>query len=248
MEGARIGTRDPALQRMIAVPQRARSTARYALLALALGLFATPAAAVWTGFGDVRTGCNGTVFALATLPDGSLVAGGSFSECDGTPASNIARWDGVAWTSLGFGASNGVDGQVRALTVIGGALYVGGGFAQAGGTAANRVARWDGVAWSSLGTGASNGVSGNATVLALTAIGGDLYVGGNFTQAGGAQAGRVARWDGVIWSPLGSGTGNGVSNTVYALHAMGSDLYVGGAFVQAGGASANRVARWNGAT
>ena len=58
----------------------------------------------------------------------------------------------------------------------------------------------------------------------------------------------VARWDGSVWSSLGTGSGNGVNNHVRALAVSGSDLYVGGFFTQAGGVPANLVARWNGST
>jgi hypothetical protein len=80
------------------------------------------------------------------------------------------------------------------------------------------------------------------------AVGSDnsLYVGGEFTTAGGVAASRIARWDGAQWHPLGSGM-YGVSPEVYAL-TFGPDgsLYAGGAFTRAGGVAANYVARWDG--
>jgi len=73
---------------------------------------------------------------------------------------------------------------------------------------------------------------------------GDVYVGGEFTTAGGVSANRIAKWDGSTWSALGSG----VDNTVYAIAISGSDVYVGGRFITAGGVTVNHIAKWDGST
>ena len=198
------------------------------------------------GIGDEGSS-TAVVYALAVAANGDVYAGGEFTRAGGAAATNVARWNGTAWSSLGTGTSNGVNGRVSALAVTSsGDVYVGGYFTQAGGTAANYVARWNGTAWSSLGTGAANGV--NSPVRALAVAGnGEVYVGGQFTQAGGATASRVARWNGTAWSTLGTGTTNGVNGYVTALTiASTGDLYAGGDFTQAGGTVANKVAKWNG--
>lgn len=94
-----------------------------------------------------------TVRAMGVYDDGSgpaLYAAGAFDLPDG---SNIARWDGTAWSAVG----GGVDGQVEGLQVFddgrGPALYAAGSFATAGGVPAAFVARWDGQAWSAVGDG-----------------------------------------------------------------------------------------------
>ena len=59
----------------------------------------------------------------------------------------------------------------------------------AGGTAANKIAKWDGASWSALGSG----IGGGNLVAALTVSGTDLYVGGQFTTAGGKVSSYIAR-------------------------------------------------------
>jgi hypothetical protein len=139
---------------------------------------------------------------------------------------------------------------VNALTVwddgTGPALYAGGFFATAGGMTVNSIAKWDGAAWSPVGSG-SSGVGGG--VMALTVFddgtGPALYVGGNFGTIGGV-ANNVAKWDGVAYSPVGSGLGTVQTLTVFD-DGTGPALYAGGnSFLLGGGMYASHVAKWNG--
>jgi HYR domain-containing protein/beta-propeller uncharacterized protein DUF5122 len=214
-----------------------------------LGNLARWNGASWT---PLASGLNDEVFALGTFDDGggpALYAGGSFTHAGREPVAFLGRWDGTSWSTVG----GGPNGSVRSFLTYddggGPALYVGGTFTSVGGTPANRIARWDGASWSALGTGLG---SGSVQSMAVFDDGGGpaLYVSGNFTQAGGALANRVARWDGVSWSSLGSGAANGTNNEVRALAVFddgsGPVLYAGGVFSTAGGAPALNVARWNG--
>ncbi|MFD2720828.1 hypothetical protein ACFST9_19055 [Hymenobacter monticola] len=206
--------------------------------------------AKWNGtaWSSLNGGVNGDVKVLVVAGNGELYAGGTFSRAGGTAASNVARWNGSAWSSLGTGTSNGVNGSVLALAVAGnGGVYVGGGFSQAGGAAAGHVARWNGTDWSTLGTAAANGANGDVFALKLGSNG-DVYMGGDFTQAGGAATSFLARWNGAAWSTLGGATiSNGLNRQINALAvAANGDVYVGGYFTQAGGGAANYIAKWNG--
>src|SRR6185369_4155425 len=78
-----------------------------------------------------------TINALLATSDG-LYAGGAFQHMGGVPVSNIARWDGSAWSPVG----EGVDGIVYSLTSIDGQIYAGGTFSHAGSTEAHYLARW----------------------------------------------------------------------------------------------------------
>src|SRR5207253_83870 len=74
----------------------------------------------------------------------------------------------------------------------------------------------------------------------------NIYVGGNFSAAGGASATNIARWDGSQWYPLGSGVGANINDSVNAIAISGSSVYAGGFFTTTGGTSANNIARWDG--
>src|ERR1019366_1654117 len=111
------------------------------------------------------------------------------------------QWDGSAWSALG----SGMDHTVYALAMNGTDLYAGGQFNWAGAVSANYVAKWDGSAWSPLGSGLGASDGSPRCVYALAVSGTNLYVGGEFTTAGGVTANNIAKWDGNAWSALGSG-------------------------------------------
>ncbi len=208
----------------------------------------------WSALG---TGMGGTsleksVFALAVLPSGDIIAGGDFTTANGKSANRIARWDessGTGWSAMGSGMS-GMLGQnttpaVSAIAVLSsGDVVAGGNFVTAGGVTANGIARWNvgSSAWTNMGTGLAGTTYPAAGEFAQLASG-DLIVGGSFLSIGGVPANFIARWDGAVWSALGSG----MNGSVYSLSVLPTgDLVVGGGFTNAGGTPANCVARWNG--
>lgn len=204
------------------------------------------------GFG-FPNGVNGSVSAVA-LSGTDMYIGGSFWVAGNVVASHVAKWNGTAWSPLGSGLTDGLNGNpayVDALAVAGnGEVYAGGNFTRAGGVAVNNVAKWNGTAWSALGTGVTIGALGNAAYVSALAVAGngDVYAGGNFTRAGGAVANGVAKWNGTAWSSLGTGAANGTNSEGVATLALAGngDVYVGGTFTQAGGVAANGIAKWNG--
>ena len=197
----------------------------------------------WSALG---AGVNGRVEALAVLPNGDLVAGGMFTSAGGAVVNRIARGDGANWSALGSGVSSSTLFNVQALAVLpNGDLIAGGEFTSAGGSPANRIARWNGTTWSALGSGLSGGSFGGACWALAVLPNGDLIAGGDFTNAGGVAASRIARWNGSAWSSVGGGTNNPVN--ALAVLANG-DLVAGGQFTTAGIISATKLARWNGST
>jgi len=206
----------------------------------------------WSSLTSGVGGPRANVAALELFDDGggpALYAAGEFETAGGQPALNVARWDGSGWSPVG-GGTNGI---VTGLEVYddgqggGPALYACGLFTLAGGVSCPFLARWNGTVWSPLGAGVTD------FVFALTVHddgqggGPALYAGGRFTVAGGAPAARIARWNGLAWSPVGAGMNNQVQTFAVFDDGLGDGpvLYAGGTFTNAG-VQARRIARWNG--
>jgi hypothetical protein len=194
----------------------------------------------WTALGSGMGGGDiyGSGVQALAVSGSNVYAGGFFTTAGGSPATNIAKWNGSSWTALG----SGMNSTVAALAVSGSDVYAGGHFTTAGGSAANYIAKWDGSTWSALGSGMGGGGLGTY-VYALAVSGSNVYAGGYFTTAGGSAAIGIAKWNGSNWAALGSGISG-----VYALAVSGSDLYAGGYFTTAGGSAANYLAKWNGSS
>jgi hypothetical protein len=154
------------------------------------------------------------------------------------------------WISMG--GLPGANGAVSDAVVDGsGNLYIGGDFTVVGDVFATNIAKWNGSSWSALDSGISAPAGGpyyGGFVSALAVSGSDLYVGGQFTTAGGTPANCIAKWNGTSWSALGSGMGGGDPPGVFAVAVSGGVLYAGGQFTIAGGTPANYIAKWNGST
>lgn len=181
----------------------------------------------WSALGNYSNGfgVNGNVYAVIQY-NGLIIAGGGFTLAGNVNVSNIAAWDGTAWSSLGTGISD----TVYALEVYNNELYAGGLFNQAGGISVNNIAKWNGTLWSPVGSGA------NDEVLALKVYNSELAAGGKFSNIGA----NIAKWNGTSWSQLGSG----VNNDVFALTVYNSNLVAAGRFTDVG----DKIARWNGSS
>jgi len=123
-------------------------------------------------------------------------------------------------------------------------LYAGGSFYTVGGTPASSIARWDGTAWSTLG-GGIGGVVEKRRVLAIAEYNSDVFVGGEFLDAGGEAVGGLAKWDGAAWSAVTPGL---ATTRVWALHVYAGSLYMGGRFTPGGGGPGTNIAAWDGST
>jgi hypothetical protein len=100
--------------------------------------------------------------------------------------------------------------------------------------------------WNTIG-GNPNG-SINAIV---TDSNNNVYVAGSFSTISGVSANNIAKWNGTIWSALGSGLtdSNGISSNaiVYSLGVdSNNNIYVGGRFDRAHITTVNNIAKWSG--
>ncbi len=200
-------------------------------LFLLLVLFAsTTMAQNWEGVGS--QGFDSQVLCLLTDPSSNvLYAGGAFKKVDGTTVNGIAKWDGSSWSALGDGFS-GTNAVVYSLALYNGDLYAGGHFTKSGSTTVNNIAKWDGNAWVPVGTGTSTSGSYDF-VGAMLEFNGTLYIGGEFSTAGGNNISNIATWNGTTWAGVQAGA-NGRVNDFY-MH--NNELYTGGGFFFNNGSS-----------
>ena len=149
----------------------------------------------WSAMGE---GFDAYVHAL-TAYEGDLIAGGFFTHSGETEIAHVARWDGAAWQPLGAGVT-GSD-MILGVSALRGTtadLYVGGDFDTAGGMPASGLAVWNGTTWSEF-EGGIHEEDSRPTVRDLAVIDGDLWVAGDFLEAGSQSSCNIARWvDGTL--------------------------------------------------
>ena len=208
--------------------------------------------AKWDGsaWSAVGVGIVGQGFKMTTYDDGQgehLYLGGSFTI--GSTMVNLARWDGTSWRSIGT-----ADASVNILVVhddgSGPALFIGGNIQNVQGVSVSGVAKFQGGTWSALGAGVTGGL-GRVNALAVfdDTRGSKLFVGGNFTAAGGIPADNIAAWDGAAWQRIAAG---GPATQINAMGVYddgtgsGESLFIGGQFDFVGGQSNSRIARYDG--
>ncbi len=192
---------------------------------------------------------SGTSSAVSVINynNNNIYVGGTFTSIGSTNASNIAVYNGTAWSAF----SSGLGVACNDILVVNNAsIYVCGSFA----TPYPRIALWNGTAWSGLGSGLFN------TAFTLERDGSNnIYVGGVFTRLSGGSNNdytRVAMWNGT-WNriPSGSATGqngfNGGNCQVIKYNSVNKYVYFGGVFTGYYNKSTtvvtcNRVAYYNG--
>jgi len=190
----------------------------------------------WNTYGGSST--NGRVNAIAVANNGDVYIGGAFTEVKGIAANYIARYDGSNWYPL----NSGTNGPVAVIEIDSNdEVYVGGAYLTAGGISANNIAKWNGN-WSALNDVSTNMAGTNNEVRSIAIDSNNkVYVGGNFSEAGGNTALRVATWDGSNWRTLSNGTGGFVE----ALAVTDNYVFAAGNFTTADNLKVNRITRFN---
>jgi hypothetical protein len=198
--------------------------------------------ASWSTLADFTHGSDARLDAIAVAPNGDIYAAGQFTNAGGTAITNIARYNGTAWSALGTAPN----GRVRALAFDkAGNLYAGGAFTTIGGTSANRIARWNGSAWSALGAGMTKSAGTCVVTTLYVARNGMLYAYGDFDTAGGVNALNIATWNGGGWWPLGSGLTKTVTGYEGAIYEDdGPGVVVAGYYTLASNPNIMFLSRW----
>jgi hypothetical protein len=170
------------------------------------------------------------------LPNGDLIAGGSFSIAGSSAAKGVARWNGSDWVALGAG----LPGQVQALAALPtGEIVAGGTFTTAQGAPGNLIAKWNGATWTAFAQPLSAGTSAGVSAMAVLPTG-DLVVGGFFAVG---SISSIARWDGAAWQQMGTSPFNRVNSMVVS---STGQLFVAGDCIDASNNLVPCVARWTG--
>jgi hypothetical protein len=202
------------------------------------------------------------VRALATLPDGRVVAGGDFTQANGQPATAVAVLDpttGATAPGWNLKIENRQAKQVlrvRALDVEGGNLYLGGNFTHfTGGTSATaRYMKMLGRVSATNGTPASGwnpNLNGAVYAVDGSADGSRVYVAGHFTQANGVAARNAAAIMNTTGAPLATPTwspvwSNASKTYQQAIDEVGGSVFVGGSEHSLFGFSTSTFARTSG--
>jgi len=198
----------------------------------------------WDGsnWGPLGQGINNAIITtLAVHDEGAgpkLFVGGEFASINGiSNGRRIGRWDGSAWSAVGFGADIGLSCMVSFDDGTGPALYIAGGMTAMGtnavnDTPVNTVARWKNSAWSALGPGFN--IPPQTMEVLNDGTGAAIYFGGGFSSAGGVPAARVAKWDSSGWSGVGFGLTDTVRGLAVYDDGFGPRLYACGSFAAFG--------------
>jgi uncharacterized delta-60 repeat protein len=155
--------------------------------------------------------------------------------------------DEVALSSA-FGAGEGVNGEVLAVVVQDdGRIVIGGRFSAVNGIVRNNIARLNADGTLDRSFAEQDGVNGQVNALVIQP-GGDIVVGGAFTQAGRREIENLARFhaSGEVDEAFGGKTDPGANGGVFALAVQpDGKIVVGGNFNTVSGQPRRGIARLN---
>jgi len=202
--------------------------------------YANSALRKWTGTGwqHIYTGSSSGVECLTNI-NNELYVGGAFDSIGNIATKNLAKWNGITWSSFSNPISNNY--IIYTICEYKNELYVGGNFYNyppLTDTMCN-IMRYDGSNWKSVGGGMHGGMD---DINSMVVYNNELYVAGSFTKADGNVGDQIQKWDGTNWSEVG----NGVNDNVWQLKVHNGKLYAVGVFSYAGSVPAQHIALWDG--
>lgn len=157
-------------------------------------------------FTALGQGVNSQVHAMCKGPNGNIYIAGEFSKAGGLPARMLAQWNGKTWKAMdGFSY-----GRINSIVADSNHLYIAGIFNDINGKEYNSIAKYIKGKWQPLAEGMQllhyNPYSSPiANITAMCVHNNEIYVIGNFDQAGKVLARNIAKWDGNAWSAIGTG-------------------------------------------
>lgn len=172
--------------------------------------------ASWNELEGIKENC-GLARTLAIDTNGNVYASGCMNGIHDQNPSNVRKWNGKEWQSLG----NGIGGEIHAMAIDKqGNLYATGGSLQGmepgvGYIYSGFVMKWNGKTWSKLGGGILKGGYEHGAAISFDSRG-YVYVVGSFESirksdlnegADDIKAHNIAFWDGKKWNAMGEGVG-----------------------------------------
>jgi trimeric autotransporter adhesin len=148
------------------------------------------------------------------------------------------------------------NGKVYAVVKVGNTVYIGGDFtyvSKCGATAscpsntvyAKNVAAFDATTGAAIPSFAPQVGGSGSIVWALAALGGKLFIGGEFDSVNNVPRRNLAALDlttGALDPDVDSPVGSGPTDRVRALYTLGDHVYLGGFFGSVGSATRRRIA------
>ena len=193
-----------------------------------------------SGCADLGFGCDAWVYAIVPYGSGVMAAGSFTTLSPNISVGHVGYYDGLTWHEVTDGFTNGTDGNIYALYNDGFGVWMGGGF----NNPRPDLVYFDGSSWNTIGSAITNGAVYTITEALGPGLYWNLYIGGDFINAGPNNVSHIARAPEVVggdWQPLGSG----LDGSVNALAWSGTDLIAGGLFTSSGLVGLNRIGRWN---
>jgi hypothetical protein len=197
----------------------------------------------WPILNQVRA--NGVVRAVVPDGTGGWFIGGEFTQVNSQPRLRLAHI--LSNGTLDINWASGAEGIVRALALDNGVLYVGGDFPGAGGQPKPRIAAFyvGGPNNSQLVNGFVDNVNhanNNGQVRSIVVHNGLVYVGGTFTNMGGATCSRLIALDPATGAAAIPSWQPNMSSDVNTIAINGTTAFVGGNFTTVNTIARQRIA------
>ena len=190
-------------------------------------------------------GANGIIHAIEITADGKILIGGEFTQFDGVARNRIARLTAAGILDTTFNPGTGCNAPVLAIESYSTSIFVGGEFTTFNGVTRNRIALLT-SAGSLDSLSFNGGTNGPVRAIYADSYSNDLYIGGDFTTAGGFPRSYIASTS--LFS--GSFSGNltpALNGSVRAIAVVSSSsgnsmVAVGGDFTTVGTTPRGRLA------